>query len=702
MSFPRPIAGSSAAALLLLGVLALAMEAGPACAQISSFSVGADQTTSYPGNLTSWPDEHVTFLPSSAANGYLVFGSSGVTGGTGGAAALQTQNLQSFSLATSLGYAEQVMNPPVGFTSCNPAFNAEFDENYTGPGTVIQDPTLPPGNLIMIYEAENHCPGGINQFDYYATAGLARSSDNGKTWPAPTNSVLGGPNRYPVLSIGTPEPTSPENPQINLGDAIPTAFVDGNYLYVAYQSFLPSANDGLIRVARANLITDNVNGTLQFHKWFNGAFSQPGIGGSDSGVLPTRGCAGNQRSPEISRNDALGRYLMIFTCINVSPAGQAAWYYSTAASLDAQNWTPPKMITNSLGPVLNPCMGASAGGTQFDGFYPSTVSPGAAQGHTLRTGLVYFLDGCDGGSLRAFDYRNFTIAGGFATHDFNGDAASDVVWRDNSGNVGMWLMKGAAVLQASVVGNVPLAWSVVGQRDFTGHGNADILLRDTAGNVGMWLMNGDQIASASVLGNVPTAWSVAATGDFNNDQMADILWRDNLGNVGIWFMNGATISQSAVIGNVPASWVIAGADMNGEIFWRNTATGEVGVWMMSGTTIARTVDLGPVPLSWTIAGVGDFDGNGSTDILWRDNLGNVGVWLMNGTQIMSTAALGNVPSNWTIAETGDYNGDTKSDILWTDNLGNVGAWFMNGATVSSVANYGNVGSAWSVQSLNAD
>ena len=169
-------------------------------------------------------------------------------------------------------------------------------------------------------------------------------------------------------------------------------------------------------------------------------------------------------------------------------------------------------------------MGASAGGTQFDGWYPSSVSANAAtQGHTLRTGQIYFLNGCDGGSMRAFDYRNFTITGGFATHDLNGDGASDILWRNSNGDLGQWLMNGAAILQATTLGNVPALWSVVAQRDFTGNGDADILWRDTAGNIGMWLMNGTQIASSTILGNVPANWSVAGSGDFNNDQKADIL-----------------------------------------------------------------------------------------------------------------------------------------------------------------------------------
>ena len=121
-------------------------------------------------------------------------------------------------------------------------------------------------------------------------------------------------------------------------------------------------------------------------------------------------------------------------------------------------------------------------------------------------------------------------------------------------------------------------------------------------------------------------------------------------------MNGTTIAQTATIGNVPLAWTVVGADKNGDIFWYNTQTTEVGMWVMNGAQVAQAVDFGRVGGSWQIAGIGDFDGNGSTDILWRDASGNVGMWLMNGTSISSTAVLGSVPLNWSVAQTGDYDG----------------------------------------------
>lgn len=412
-------------ALMLIGgtLVACSGGGGSSTVSIKSIAVSSDQTLTYPdsatdpNHLVDLPDEHSTFIPSgTGANSYLLFSASKVaSSSTGGAVVLQTSDLQTFAFATASGYNYQVFVPPVAINQCNPTYDitSEFDENYAAPGSVVQDPTLAAGNLIMLYEAENHCPGGVNQQPYYATVGFARSSDGGKTWPSPVNSLLGDATRHPVLKSVNPQPASGGYPA--MGNAIPSAFVDKNsagdyYLYVVYDYYdggLTPAADGLLRVARAKLGTD----PLVFQKWYNGAFSEAGIGGLDSGVLPKTGCTGRQDMGEITRNDDLGEYLFIFVCES-GPTGArvGAWYYSTATSLDSQNWTAPQMIQNSQFPVTRPCTGLTAGG-QFDGWYPSFMSPGAAAGHTKLTGLAFLLNGCNIGS-RQFMSRTFTITTG--------------------------------------------------------------------------------------------------------------------------------------------------------------------------------------------------------------------------------------------------------------------------------------------------
>lgn len=384
---------------------------------ITAFAVTTpDNTLVYPSNpaappyLKYCPDEHTTFMPN-GTGGYLVFIAGNVnstSGVAGGAVVLQTQDLVNFTFAS--GYASPVMTRPVPFTECNPVYDTEFDENYAAPGSVLQDPTLPPGNLLMLYEAENHCPGGVNQQPFYVTVGFARSSDNGKTWPAAVNAPLGGPARYPVLKIQAPEPNTPHNP---MGNAIPSGYIDRNavgdyYLYAVYEYYSGGISqppyDGLLRVARAKLGSD----PLVFSKWYQGAFSQPGIGGLDSTPLPGLGCAsGHQIEGQISYLDDLGLYLMTYSC--VSPT-LGAWYYAVATSLDLQDWTAPQMIAGSQFAITSPCTGSTTGG-EWDGWYPTFMSPTAANGHLKLAGKVFFMNGCLTG-LRTFTSRSFTITTG--------------------------------------------------------------------------------------------------------------------------------------------------------------------------------------------------------------------------------------------------------------------------------------------------
>ena len=106
--------------------------------------------------------------------------------------------------------------------------------------------------------------------------------------------------------------------------------------------------------------------------------------------------------------------------------------------------------------------------------------------------------------------------------------------------------------------------------------------------------------------------------------------------------------------------------------------------------------------NFVVQGIGDFNGDGKIDILWRDtNSGVLSIWFTNGAQVTSGAAVGALSSNWSVAQIGDYNGDGKSDILLLDSSGDVAVWEMNGATVISSAGLGNVGTTWTVQATNA-
>jgi hypothetical protein len=74
---------------------------------------------------------------------------------------------------------------------------------------------------------------------------------------------------------------------------------------------------------------------------------------------------------------------------------------------------------------------------------------------------------------------------------------------------------------------------------------------------------------------------------------------------------------------------------------------------------------------------------------------------MNSAAVLSAGGLGNVPTAWSIVQTGDYNGDGTSDLLWRDS-GGTAMWFMNGTVIASTVGIGNVPTNWTVQSVNAE
>ncbi|HUD87639.1 MAG TPA: FG-GAP-like repeat-containing protein [Xanthobacteraceae bacterium] len=303
-------------------------------------------------------------------------------------------------------------------------------------------------------------------------------------------------------------------------------------------------------------------------------------------------------------------------------------------------------------------------------------------------------------------------------HDFNGDGYSDILWSDTSGDLAIWEMDGGTILNPSNsgLGAVYPPWAIVGQRDFNGDGYADILWRNTStGDVAIWEMNGTAILnpSSSGLGSVATAWSIVGTGDFNGDGYADILWRNtSTGDLSIWEMNGTTIinPSSTGLGNVPLNWTVVGVgDFNGDgkadILWRDTA-GDLSIWLMNGTTILNpnTSAVGNMPTSWFVAGTGDFNGDGNSDILWQDTSGDIAIWEMNGTAILNpnTAGVGNLSTVWSVAETGDFDGNGMSDILWRDTSGDIAIWFMNGTTIASGTGLGTIPTTYTIQGTNAD
>ena len=249
------------------------------------------------------------------------------------------------------------------------------------------------------------------------------------------------------------------------------------------------------------------------------------------------------------------------------------------------------------------------------------------------------------------------------------------------------------------------AWP--GQRDprydHNFDGFTDLLLRNYSnGANAAWLLDGQQnLLSIQNLAALPNT-DYHLESNFYIQQQGNnrnLLWRNyTTGANAIWIMNGSTGDPTSIV-DLPAlpntQYYVGGtADFDGDgytdIVWRNNTTGAVAIWLMNGTNYVSTVNLPSVGIAqWTIAGTGDFNDDGRADILWHNtSTAANAIWFLDGTTYVSTQNIQSIPNTaYVPVAIADYNGDHHSDIVWHNTTTGANAiWLMNGTTLSTIAN----------------
>lgn len=250
------------------------------------------------------------------------------------------------------------------------------------------------------------------------------------------------------------------------------------------------------------------------------------------------------------------------------------------------------------------------------------------------------------------------------------------------GDAGMQIPAAADTLASQVGSGVDLIWRHTG-----------------SGQVLGWFLDELQVQDSQLLGNAvtDTNWQLKGTGDFNSDGQEDLLWHNpTAGQVVVWYMGSGNLERSALVGYevTDSRWEIEGVgdfnqDGKDDILWRHYGSGQIFTWEMDGTgNVQQGRFLGTaVPdLNWRIEGIGDFNGDGTEDLLWRHYASgqNVAFHLNNQGDVTSSSLVGPVVSdlNWKIEGVGDFNGDGETDVLLRHYLsGQNLAWLMNNSTV---------------------
>jgi len=205
-------------------------------------------------------------------------------------------------------------------------------------------------------------------------------------------------------------------------------------------------------------------------------------------------------------------------------------------------------------------------------------------------------------------------------------------------------------------------------------------------------------AVTAVGGTFGATWRAVGTGVFRIDtnRNSSLLLQDTAtGNLEIWRAGANSASTLLTTQPGSADWnAVAVGDFDGDgasdVLIHNSTlpVPQTQVMFLGGNaqfngavTAVTAVDPVPVASGFVPVASGDFNGDGKSDILWRKPAstdGDVRVTLMDGARIVEHAIVAGPGAGYTAYGTGDFDADGKSDILFTDAAGDALIWTMDG------------------------
>jgi hypothetical protein len=138
-----------------------------------------------------------------------------------------------------------------------------------------------------------------------------------------------------------------------------------------------------------------------------------------------------------------------------------------------------------------------------------------------------------------------------------------------------------------------------------------------------------------------------------------------------------------------SAWLLSSVgDFNGDgltdVLWDDVGHSRMAVWLMSGTgVLQRGAPIpGPPGAAWSAASASDFNFDGRSDVRWFDyQNGDSAIWLMSSTKLLLSGPTFPAPTGgvWTRVTSLDFNFDRMADLLWRNTTtGAIQVWLMNG------------------------
>src|SRR5262249_8608443 len=156
------------------------------------------------------------------------------------------------------------------------------------------------------------------------------------------------------------------------------------------------------------------------------------------------------------------------------------------------------------------------------------------------------------------------------------------------------------------------------------------------------------------------------------------------------------------LGTVGIDWLVAGfGDFNGDgttdMVLRNATSGTFQLYNINNNAITSTFTLGTVGIDWLVAGFGNVTNHPrATDMILRNaTTGALEVYDIRPTPLSSAFTLGTVGIDWLVAGFGPISGPGKSDmVLRNARTGAFEVYDIANNQITAAAPLGSVGLDW--------
>lgn len=138
-------------------------------------------------------------------------------------------------------------------------------------------------------------------------------------------------------------------------------------------------------------------------------------------------------------------------------------------------------------------------------------------------------------------------------------------------------------------------------------------------------------------------------------------------------------------------------DGTADLFYRDSDGSnyivDSAVWADWGATYQA---VPTVAISWQVAGIGDFDGDGRSDVLWRNQASGANVIWRSANYLTQMGVRGVTNPAWKIVAVADFDGDGRDDIFWRNATSGANVIWRSGNALAQQAVRSVTNLAWQV------